>query len=214
MMHFARTPTPSARLSRADQQARTRERLLASAENVFSRLGYDGSSVDLIAEEAGFSKGAVYSNFDNKEALFLELLRRHMERDMADLAETVRVAPQRLPELVGAWLNDVHVQSDCPLLVTELQLHARRSAAFAQQYYALQQRQNAALADILEQYCNAAGRRSALPLADLAAALMALAHGLGLQKPAPGAGEASEVGRIIGQMLAVLTADAIPIGRG
>lgn len=196
---------PPSRLSRAEQQARTRERLLASAESVFSRLGYDGSSVDLIAEEAGFSKGAVYSNFENKEALFLELLRRHMERDMEGLAETVQVAPDQLPELLGAWLHSVYVQSDCPLLVTELQLHARRSPAFAQQYYALQQRQNSALADVLGQYCSVTGCRSEIGLTDLAAALMALAHGLGLQKPAAGADAPNEVGRIIGQLLKALT---------
>jgi len=72
------------RLSRPQQQAVTRERLLATAESVFSRLGYGGASVDLIAAEAGYSKGAVYSNFPNKEAIFLELLRLYMERGNAE----------------------------------------------------------------------------------------------------------------------------------
>jgi len=43
------------RLTRSEQQAATRERLIAAAEKVFSRLGYGGASVDLIAAEAGDS---------------------------------------------------------------------------------------------------------------------------------------------------------------
>jgi Bacterial regulatory proteins, tetR family len=68
------------RLTRAQQQAATRERLLASAEQVIARQGFGGASIDLIALEAGFSKGAIYSNFESKEEVFLELLRVYMER--------------------------------------------------------------------------------------------------------------------------------------
>ena len=60
------------RLSRTQQQAITRERLLEAAQEVFSRLGYGGASVDLIAAEAGYSKGAIYSSFPDKEAISLQ----------------------------------------------------------------------------------------------------------------------------------------------
>ena len=63
------------RLTRAQQQALTRERLLAAAERVLAGHGYGGASIDLITAEAGYSKGAIYSNFESKEAVFLELLR-------------------------------------------------------------------------------------------------------------------------------------------
>jgi AcrR family transcriptional regulator len=59
------------RLTRAEQQALTRERLLAAAERVLARHGYGGASIDLITAEAGYSKGAIYSNFESKEAVFL-----------------------------------------------------------------------------------------------------------------------------------------------
>src|ERR1700730_9838908 len=62
------------RPTREQRKAETRERLLAAATRVFARSGYHGASVDEIAEEAGFSTGAVYSNFEGKEDLFLALV--------------------------------------------------------------------------------------------------------------------------------------------
>src|ERR1700749_2333420 len=82
-------PMRPVRLTRAQQQALTRERLLAAAERVLAGHGYGGASIDLITAEAGYSKGAIYSNFESKEAVFLELLRLYMERDMAELERIV-----------------------------------------------------------------------------------------------------------------------------
>jgi AcrR family transcriptional regulator len=73
------------RLTRAEQQALTRERLLAAAERVLAGYGYGGASIDLITAEAGYSKGAIYSNFESKEAVFLELLRVYMSATWRNL---------------------------------------------------------------------------------------------------------------------------------
>src|SRR5262245_17031474 len=62
------------RLSRAESQARTRDKLLAVARTSFLRDGYAATSLDKIAEAAGFSKGAVYSNFANKDELCLAVI--------------------------------------------------------------------------------------------------------------------------------------------
>jgi AcrR family transcriptional regulator len=62
------------RLTRAEAKARTRTLLLDSAAEVFAHKGFAGASVEEIAESAGFSIGALYSNFGSKEQLFLELL--------------------------------------------------------------------------------------------------------------------------------------------
>lgn len=61
-------------MTRAESRRHTREKILASAQELFSTQGYRGTSLDQIAETAGFSKGAVYSNWGSKEALFLDLL--------------------------------------------------------------------------------------------------------------------------------------------
>ncbi|HEU0295129.1 MAG TPA: helix-turn-helix domain-containing protein [Anaerolineales bacterium] len=70
------------RMSRKESQLQTRERLLDAALQVFSRRGYSAASVDEIAAEAGFSKGAVYSNFSSKEDLFLALIDRRFAADV------------------------------------------------------------------------------------------------------------------------------------
>lgn len=61
-------------LSRQDQQQRTRAALVVAARMVFARDGFHGARLDVIANEAGYSKGAVYSNFANKAELFLAVL--------------------------------------------------------------------------------------------------------------------------------------------
>jgi AcrR family transcriptional regulator len=193
-----------ARLTRAQQQAVTRERLLAAAEQVIARHGYGGASIDLITAEAGYSKGAIYSNFDSKEAVFLELLRLYMERDMAELERIVSLDPDKLSRSVTGWLETMHADRDCPLLVTELQLHARRSAAFAKRYYALQEQQTRTLAGILERYFRAASKPLPMDPLDLAGSLTALAHGLSLQRPPRKPGAPSAAGRVIDSMLKLL----------
>lgn len=193
------------RLTRAEQQAMTRERLLAAAEQVFARHGYGGASIDLISAEAGYSKGAVYSNFESKEAVFLELLRLYMERDMAELQRIVSLDPGQLSTALTAWLETMHTDSDCPLLVTELQLHARRSPVFAEQYYALQGQQTRALAEILERYFQAMSTPLPMSPLDLAESVTALAHGLSLQHPPTKPGEPGVAGRIIDGTLKLLT---------
>src|SRR5580692_142570 len=75
------------RLTRQESRLETRTRLLESAAQLFARGGYEGASVDLIAESAGYSKGAFYSNFENKEAIFLELLDAHKRREIEALAQ-------------------------------------------------------------------------------------------------------------------------------
>ncbi len=192
-------------LTRAEQQALTRERLLAAAERVLAGHGYGGASIDLITAEAGYSKGAIYSNFESKEAVFLELLRVYMERDMVELGRIVSLPPHQLSAALSAWLETMHCDSDCPLLVTELQLHARRNPVFATRYYALQDQQTRALARILERFFEAQSVPLPMDPRDLAGCMTALAHGLSLQHPQAKPGARSSAGRVIGALLKLLT---------
>ena len=61
-------------ISRRDRQRQTRDALIFAARSVFADVGYHAASLDQIARHAGFSKGAVYSNFENKAALFLAVM--------------------------------------------------------------------------------------------------------------------------------------------
>ena len=75
------------RRTQAQRREETREQVLAAAGRVFARHGFHGTSLDAIAEEAGFSRGAVYYNFADKEELFLELLDRRCAERAQDLRE-------------------------------------------------------------------------------------------------------------------------------
>ncbi|OJF11802.1 TetR/AcrR family transcriptional regulator [Couchioplanes caeruleus] len=81
------------RLTRAQQQARTRERLLDSAETLFGDRGIHQTSLDEIAAAAGLTKGAVYANFGGKNDLIAALLQRKLEGD----------GPAEPPASVETW---------------------------------------------------------------------------------------------------------------
>ncbi len=191
-----------ARLTRAEQQVQTREKLLSAAERVFARHGYEGASIDLISAEAGYSKGAIYSNFESKEAIFLALTRLYMARSMADLEKALDVPPDQLADALNQWLASFQTDQDCLLLVTELQLQARRSPAFAASYYALQEEQTRALANNLKRFFRASGTAMPINAVDLAGTLIAVSHGLALQRPQS---DASAPGRVIRAMMKLLT---------
>jgi AcrR family transcriptional regulator len=80
------------RLTREEKRAQTRERLLHAAEEVFGERGFFASSVEEIAERAGFSMGAVYSNFDSKGDLFVALFEEHLATQMHDYLELFEAA--------------------------------------------------------------------------------------------------------------------------
>ncbi|MEO3863676.1 helix-turn-helix domain-containing protein [Acrocarpospora sp. B8E8] len=93
------------RLSRAQLQARNRDKVLTAARQEFAERGFRGAKIDLIADRAGFTRGAVYSNFPGKRALYFAVL--------ADLAEqgprvpppeAVRDGREALAALARAWL--------------------------------------------------------------------------------------------------------------
>lgn len=190
------------RLTRAEQQAQTRERLLSAAERMLARHGYGGASIDVISAEAGYSKGAIYSNFKSKEAIFLELTRIYMARAMAGLEQALDVEPEKLSAALSQWLAAYQTDNDCLLLVTELQLQSRRNPAFAARYYALQDEQTRSLANSLKRFFKASGAPIPMNAIDLAGALIAVAHGLSLQRPQ---NESDAPGRVIKTMMKLLT---------
>ncbi len=81
------------RLTRAETKAQTRQRLLDAAAHVFAREGFAGASVDEIAGVAGFTTGALYSNFATKEELFLELLAHRSITRVAEAAALLSDCP-------------------------------------------------------------------------------------------------------------------------
>lgn len=119
------------RLTRAESRERTRRQLLEAAADIFARRGYAAASVEEIAESAGFSVGAVYSNFANKDELFAALMTdravNHMD-EVADIFDSAEALSQDPLQGLGRMLiaiadKDLHVA----VLKTEFWLHAVRN---------------------------------------------------------------------------------------
>lgn len=120
-----------ARLTRVESQAQTRQKLLDAARDMFSRDGYAATSIDRIADAAGFSKGAVYSNFAGKEAIFLEVLEALGQASLGPLLEAIDIAPgaDAVVELLVAWADDRSQSGNWSLTILE---HARTADRDAQ----------------------------------------------------------------------------------
>lgn len=129
------------RKTQAERREDTREQVLAAAARIFARNGFHGTSLDAIAEEAGFSRGAVYYNFADKEELFLELLdHRCAERaqDLRavfgesddDVAATSRQAQLAAQHALDAMTGDPEWRA----LYLEFLAHAARDPAFRRRF--------------------------------------------------------------------------------
>jgi AcrR family transcriptional regulator len=82
----ARSGRPRQRLSRRESQALTRARVLEAASDVFAEKGFRAATIADVADRAGYTIGAVYSNFESKDALFRALMSERLARVEADLA--------------------------------------------------------------------------------------------------------------------------------
>ena len=76
-------------MSRVERKAQTREELLAAGDRLFREQGFHGASLDQVAAAAGYTKGAVYSNFASKEDLFLAIYERRVERSQEWVARVL-----------------------------------------------------------------------------------------------------------------------------
>jgi AcrR family transcriptional regulator len=90
------------RLTRQERREQTREQLTDAAERRFKNDGFHATSLDAIAEEAGYTKGAVYSNFASKEALFFAVYERHVDQRTAELETAITQAPSKREEIRAA----------------------------------------------------------------------------------------------------------------
>lgn len=129
---------------------RTKERLLDAAAGVFAARGFHGASVEDVAAEAGLTKGAVYSNFDSKEALFLALLDREVAQLHEVLAALLALPAEERAAALDDRLADVHVlQRDWVLLELEFLLYAARNPAARDAFAARRREDHERLAAVL-----------------------------------------------------------------
>jgi AcrR family transcriptional regulator len=150
---------------------------------VFTDRGYHATTLELVAEEAGFTKGAVFSRFSSKADLFLALY----EERIAERVEEVGALPKRrgaktAEAITRQWLERLRGDEAWTLLVLEFRIAAAREPAIAARFRALHHRLVEAIAAVIARDLGDAELESALTPAEAAHAGMALANGLLLER--------------------------------
>ena len=153
------------------RRQQTRDHLLAAAAQVFAERGFHGTSLDAVAAGAGFSKGAVYSNFKNKEDLFLALLEATYSREMDSLRATLQASDVPADARLGDFLPLILGGATQPLLpdrwaalYMEFALFAMRNPAARRRLAELDEANIAAVAELI------AGQRTRASLSELESA--------------------------------------------
>ena len=181
------TGTARRRLTRAESQVQTRQRLLDAATEVFSRRGFHAASVEEVAETAGFSKGAVYSNFSSKEELFLALLDRHLEQELHAVTSLFASGPededshQRPRPAPAPFARHLEETRTWNLLTMEFWLYAMRDERARERLAARYRAARVQLAARLRERFRADGGSPPVSADYLAWAVLALGTGLAVQ---------------------------------
>lgn len=173
------------RLTREQKKAQTRERLLDAAWRVFSERGFEAASVEEIADEAGFSTGAVYSNFASKADLFLALFDERIGRRLSEIEEDLRADTDIPSQVVRAGRRfGALAEEDRAwfVLLFEFWTHAARDERFREAFRQRKYASGPALTNIIEQRLSAIGLDLGFPVSRFVTGVTALAYGLALER--------------------------------
>jgi len=182
---------PVRRLRRDERRELTRAQLLDAAERVFAREGLRGASIEAIAEEAGYSHGAIYSNFKGKEDLFLVLVEERIDARLAQVYEAADEEMSRGSEPLEAarrFVSMLQHERDAVLLLVDFWNQAVRDPTAAAKFAERHARMRILIGRIVEGVARDAGLELALPRDQVASALIALTNGFAIERLAdPGA---------------------------
>jgi AcrR family transcriptional regulator len=174
------------RLSRAERRAQTREELLTAAEACFVSHGFHATSVDQVAERAGYTKGAVYSNFASKEDLFFAVYERRVEQALTEVVPALRQAglEHAFDSLATATIDRRDREDGWLAVFFEFWGHVVRHPELRERFAAIHARFLEPLAEAVQQLAEDRGQTLS---ADVTASQVALAWnameiGLGLER--------------------------------
>lgn len=175
------TATTRQRLSREQSREQTRERLLEAAQTVFVDKGFAVASVEDIAAAAGYSRGAFYSNFNDKTELFVELLRRETQAIDRDF-ETMLAAPVRdaaeLQEKIVAYYSRLYKDDMFSVLLMEAKIVAVRDEQFRATLNAFMQERHEKLTEFVATFARLTNAPQGAPAHHITIGLMALCEGI------------------------------------
>jgi AcrR family transcriptional regulator len=169
-----------------ERKDETRAELIQAAAGVFARRGFHGASLEQIAEEAGFSTGAIYWHFSGKDDLFLAVYENYATTRAGEWEKIQANAQgdtgQRARAYADQWMARLRRDPEFMVLTLEFVVHAWRHRALRQAFGPRAAFGRMALARILEEETTAQGLELPMAAEDLAAILRELGSGLALAK--------------------------------
>jgi AcrR family transcriptional regulator len=172
------------RLTREERRRLTREQLLISAREVFEERGYAGSSLEEIAERAGFTRKAVYSNFSGKADLLLEIVERQMQTHV-EWVESILgqgMTERQALDIGSAFSSFFSDRRAWEQLFHEFCVVAARDEEIGSRFRARLREAKQAITVLVEERARSAGVELSLPAERLVLGIFALMMGIALEK--------------------------------
>jgi TetR/AcrR family transcriptional regulator, transcriptional repressor of aconitase len=183
------TTKPRKRLTREESRAQTRATLMAVGREHFIRYGLGGAVAEKIAEDAGYSRGALYSNFDGKEELFLAVIREEQDRRMQAFHSMFKEEPsakERLKKMREA-IADLYTDPDWIVLRAEFEAGALRSERIRQTFIEVHRKQVRAGATLIGNLARSSEIHMRLRPNEFIMIILNLSHGLAVTQRILGA---------------------------
>lgn len=204
-----------ASLTRAERQARTRADLLEVAQQRFLADGYAGTSLDAIADAAGYSKGAVYSNFSDKRTLCAVVLDNIHQQKLSEVGAIVSAdeSLDRRVELINEWLENTVGDVGWTRLEMEFAAGVWRDEELAAMVVSLRNDAHAMVAAMVRTIAGELGISdeqvvsAPIGIDDMAALVLSTGIGLGIQRavdPTVSVGPAIDAVRLVVGLLSML----------
>lgn len=170
------------RLTREESRAQTRLQLLESARVLFARQGFEGTSVDHVTENAGYSRGAFYSNFETMEALLIALIAHCFDQDLNAMTQASSLPnlsfEQQMSLMSHDTANITEAQHDSHLLKMEFWMCAMRYPTVREAYQEHHMKLRRSIARAISKSFEAAKRPLPMEADQLAGLIVALRNGL------------------------------------
>jgi len=164
----------------------TRQRLFEAAATVFVERGIGGASIEDICRQADLTRGALYSNFANKDELVLAMLDEHLDQTVAEMERLMAMAAGDATEYLGLLESDERRREgplgNNPVLYMEFVLYALRNPSNRPHLVDRQRRLRAVITMIVRRDVERVGRELPIPIDDAAELILALDDGYSLHE--------------------------------
>jgi AcrR family transcriptional regulator len=177
--------TVNKRNRREVKQEQTRARLLEAAAAVFARRGYHVATLEEVAAEAGFTKGAVYSNFESKEALFLALVDDELAKRVQEIGAVLEASASSgdiEAEAERQFQRFVREEPHWPFLFYEFFAYGARRPDLRAEFIKRRRAVHGVIADGIRAQAEQAGLELPMPAERIAVAFEALMNGLAFNR--------------------------------